>query len=69
MKFCIYAGCDYRGKINETRGKCICKDLVQGESCNVCVENHWNLKRDNPKGCQRKFQFCLTFVSRYTDSP
>ena len=54
MIFCGYLGCDYRGKINDTRGQCVCKDLVEGESCNVCRKGYWNLTRDNPKGCECK---------------
>ena len=52
--FNFSSACDYRGVMNETDGNCTCKDLVQGGRCDHCLQGHWNLKQDNPKGCQSK---------------
>ena len=34
-------------------GRCECKEFVEGPRCDRCKENYWNLKEDNPLGCER----------------
>ena len=54
--FSLTSACDYRGKMNVTSsGKCNCKDLVDGELCSKCLQGHWNLRQDNPEGCESKY--------------
>lgn len=33
-------------------GACVCKENVQGRSCNQCRPNTYNLRQDNALGCQ-----------------
>lgn len=33
-------------------GRCRCKAFVEGPRCDRCVENYWNLRRENPLGCE-----------------
>lgn len=46
-----------------TAGQCICKNYVQGRRCDTCIDGYWNLKAENPGGCERKSSdyFQLTF--------
>jgi len=33
-------------------GRCICKRLVVGRRCDSCMDGYWNMKADNPDGCE-----------------
>lgn len=33
-------------------GRCECKTFVEGPRCDRCVANYWNLRPDNPQGCE-----------------
>ncbi|KAK7490606.1 hypothetical protein BaRGS_00018209 [Batillaria attramentaria] len=33
-------------------GRCICKRFVTGDRCDTCINNYWNLRQDNPDGCE-----------------
>ncbi|XP_059150751.1 laminin subunit beta-1-like [Physella acuta] len=33
-------------------GRCLCKPFVAGPRCDRCIENYWNLRQDNPLGCE-----------------
>ena len=33
-------------------GQCSCKSNVEGQDCDRCKPNHWNLTSENPLGCQ-----------------
>ena len=33
-------------------GRCICKRLVMGRRCDTCMDGYWNMKADNPDGCE-----------------
>ena len=35
-------------------GRCICKRFVSGRRCDTCQVGYWNLRADNPEGCERK---------------
>ena len=35
-------------------GRCICKTYVTGRRCDQCQEGYWNLKEDDPDGCEGK---------------
>lgn len=34
-------------------GRCICKQYVTGDRCDTCVANYWNLREENPDGCEQ----------------
>ncbi|XP_028407647.1 laminin subunit alpha-like [Dendronephthya gigantea] len=38
---------------DETTGLCECKSNVTGRTCGECKNGYWNLRKDNPYGCQR----------------
>ncbi|VDP08781.1 unnamed protein product [Soboliphyme baturini] len=38
---------------NLVSGRCSCKAHVIGENCGQCENGYWNLKQDNPEGCQQ----------------
>lgn len=43
-------------------GRCICKRYVEGSRCDVCVDHFWNLKLENPDGCEGIYgQFSCSF--------
>ena len=33
-------------------GRCICKKYVEGERCDSCQDGFWNMREDNPDGCE-----------------
>lgn len=33
-------------------GRCICKTNVEGNRCNKCKPNFWNIQKSNPDGCE-----------------
>ncbi|KAK3579401.1 hypothetical protein CHS0354_029709 [Potamilus streckersoni] len=33
-------------------GRCICKQNVEGRRCDTCKSEFWNLRDDNPEGCE-----------------
>lgn len=37
------------------QGQCDCKDNVQGLECTECKIGYYNLRADNPKGCDSCF--------------
>ena len=58
--FVFFSDCDYRGKIDEAGGNCICKENVLDTlKCDTCKFGFWNLSINNPDGCQSKH--ALTF--------
>nr|XP_018671138.2 usherin isoform X1 [Ciona intestinalis] len=54
---CKPCGCLRAGVVNETMdcakidGQCECKPRVRSRRCNICVDGFFNLRRDNPEGC------------------
>ncbi|KAG8582668.1 hypothetical protein GDO81_008157 [Engystomops pustulosus] len=54
---CIQCNCSVSGSINEDPcvDPCICKENVAGDDCHVCKHGYFNLKRDNPSGCDKCF--------------
>ncbi|XP_033106488.1 laminin subunit beta-1-like [Anneissia japonica] len=38
--------------MNLEAGRCLCKRYVTGQRCDTCMNGHWNLRRDNPEGCE-----------------
>lgn len=34
-------------------GRCHCKSLVEGASCDKCKNGYFNLTKENPDGCER----------------
>ncbi|XP_071808051.1 laminin subunit alpha-like isoform X2 [Asterias amurensis] len=38
---------------SSTGGACLCKDNVQGRTCDTCEPTFWNLQISNPDGCER----------------
>ncbi|XP_035677863.1 laminin subunit beta-1-like isoform X6 [Branchiostoma floridae] len=62
---CLPCDCDPDGAVNggecESRtdpannlvaGRCICKRNVDGERCDRCRGGYWNMRADNPEGCE-----------------
>ena len=35
-------------------GRCICKRFVEGPRCDMCANGYWNMRPDNPEGCEGK---------------
>ncbi|XP_041349801.1 laminin subunit beta-1-like isoform X2 [Gigantopelta aegis] len=33
-------------------GRCRCKQFVKGSRCDLCIDNYWNLRDENPEGCE-----------------
>ncbi|XP_040285060.1 laminin subunit alpha-2 isoform X2 [Bufo bufo] len=54
---CVKCNCSVPGSINEDPcvDPCICKENVAGNNCDVCKHSYFNLKRDNPRGCDQCF--------------
>ncbi|XP_069831051.1 laminin subunit alpha-2 isoform X3 [Dendropsophus ebraccatus] len=54
---CVQCDCSVSGSINEDPcvDPCICKENVAGPTCHVCKHGFFNLKRDNPSGCDQCF--------------
>ncbi|XP_075719830.1 laminin subunit alpha-2 [Rhinoderma darwinii] len=54
---CVQCNCSISGSINEDPcvDPCICKENVAGDTCNICRHGFYNLKRDNPSGCDQCF--------------
>ena len=54
---CVGCTCNEAGTVNGSNlcnnmtGDCLCKDNVQGATCNQCKGNTWGLSVDNEKGC------------------
>ena len=54
---CTGCVCNEAGTVNgsnlcdNTTGDCLCKDNVQGASCNQCKGNTWGLSVDSEEGC------------------
>jgi len=46
--------CDAYSNVQEGKvaGQCYCKSNVEGQDCDKCKPNHWNLFKGNPLGCQ-----------------
>ena len=58
LKGCTDCLCDLTGTVNGSllcdkgTGNCICKDNVEGKSCNRCKGNTYGLSTDNDVGCE-----------------
>lgn len=64
-EICQPCDCDTFGSMNQgicesvtdeilgtVAGRCICKKYVTGDRCDTCINNYWNLRQDNPDGCE-----------------
>ncbi|XP_044050213.1 laminin subunit beta-4 [Siniperca chuatsi] len=54
---CIPCDCDPVGSqggglCDAQSGRCVCKDNVEGQRCDRCKHGFFNLRQDNPAGCQ-----------------
>uniref|UniRef100_H2YEQ8 Usherin n=1 Tax=Ciona savignyi TaxID=51511 RepID=H2YEQ8_CIOSA len=55
---CKPCNCHRGGVVNETMdcakvdGQCECKPRVKARRCNTCVDGYFNLRRENPHGCE-----------------
>ncbi|XP_073409429.1 usherin [Dendrobates tinctorius] len=55
---CLPCRCDRSGAINASQpcdrltGKCVCKALVTGQRCEICIDHTYNLSAENIGGCQ-----------------
>lgn len=55
---CLPCLCDRSGAINASQacdqltGQCVCKALVTGQRCNICIDRTYNLSSENIWGCQ-----------------
>ncbi|CAH2254292.1 usherin [Pelobates cultripes] len=55
---CLPCRCDVSGTINSSQscdnssGQCLCKALVTGQQCNMCISHTYNLTIGNVHGCQ-----------------
>ncbi|XP_077145501.1 laminin subunit alpha-2 isoform X2 [Ranitomeya variabilis] len=54
---CVQCNCGVSGSINEDPcvDPCVCKENVVGDTCHTCKHGFFNLKRDNPRGCEECF--------------
>ena len=41
-------------------GRCMCKRLVVGRRCDTCMDGYWNMRADNPDGCEG--QMFISFI-------
>ncbi|KAM3931256.1 laminin subunit alpha-2 isoform 4-T4 [Leptodactylus fuscus] len=71
---CVQCNCSVSGSINEDPcvDPCICKENVAGNNCGVCKHGFFNLKRDNPRGCDQCFcsgvsNICIDSRLSYTN--
>ncbi|XP_071318517.1 laminin subunit beta-4 isoform X2 [Trachinotus anak] len=54
---CIPCDCDPAGShggglCDALSGRCVCKENVEGQRCDRCKHGFFNLRQDNPAGCQ-----------------
>ncbi|XP_073529681.1 usherin [Phyllobates terribilis] len=55
---CLPCRCDRSGAINSSQpcdrltGQCVCKALVTGQRCKICIHRTYNLSNENIRGCQ-----------------
>ncbi|XP_054475687.1 LOW QUALITY PROTEIN: laminin subunit beta-4 [Anoplopoma fimbria] len=49
---CDPAGSEEGGLCDALSGKCVCKENVEGQRCDQCKYGFFNLRRDDPTGCQ-----------------
>lgn len=54
---CISCDCDTAGSqggglCDALTGQCVCKENVEGQRCNRCKHGFFNLRQDDPDGCQ-----------------
>ncbi|KAM4040964.1 laminin subunit alpha-2 isoform 3-T3 [Anomaloglossus baeobatrachus] len=54
---CVQCNCSVLGTKNEDPcvDPCVCKDNVAGDNCNICKHGFFNIKFDNPSGCDQCF--------------
>ncbi|XP_077018985.1 laminin subunit alpha-2 isoform X2 [Tamandua tetradactyla] len=66
---CQPCNCSAAGSRNEDPclGPCHCKENVEGRDCSRCKSGFFNLREDNPKGCDECF--CSGVSSRCVSSP
>ncbi|XP_053566671.1 laminin subunit alpha-2 isoform X2 [Bombina bombina] len=50
---CVECNCSLIGSANDDPCilPCVCKDNVEGENCDRCKSGFFNLRQDNPQGC------------------
>jgi methyl-accepting chemotaxis protein len=46
-------------------GRCVCKRFVEGRRCDTCIDGYWNMRADNPDGCESCNCFPLGTVGSY----
>ncbi|KAJ8270754.1 hypothetical protein GJAV_G00118850 [Gymnothorax javanicus] len=65
---CVPCTCDIHGSQNEDPCvlPCVCKENVDGGNCDRCKTGFYNLRRDNPLGCEKCY--CSGVASRCSDS-
>uniref|UniRef100_A0A3Q2TNH0 Laminin subunit beta-4-like n=1 Tax=Fundulus heteroclitus TaxID=8078 RepID=A0A3Q2TNH0_FUNHE len=54
---CIPCDCDPAGSLggglcDASSGRCLCKENVEGQRCDRCKHGFFNLRADNPTGCE-----------------
>nr|XP_046250599.1 laminin subunit beta-4 [Scatophagus argus] len=49
---CDPAGSQLGGLCDALSGRCVCKENVDGERCDRCKRGFFNLRQDDPAGCQ-----------------
>ncbi|TDH10018.1 hypothetical protein EPR50_G00093320 [Perca flavescens] len=49
---CDPAGSQGGGLCDALSGHCVCKENVEGQRCDRCKHGFFNLRQDNPSGCQ-----------------
>ncbi|XP_030280431.1 laminin subunit beta-4 [Sparus aurata] len=49
---CDPAGSQGGGLCDALSGRCVCKENVDGQRCDRCKQGFFNLRQDNPAGCQ-----------------
>lgn len=66
---CDPAGSQGGGLCDALSGRCVCKENVDGQRCDRCKQGFFNLRQDNPAGCQgRKNTFIWHHIRHLTST-
>lgn len=58
---CAPAGSQGGGLCDSLSGRCVCKENVDGQRCDRCKHGFFNLRQDDPAGCQGEDVYLTRF--------